>query len=582
MRHNRNNYRYLRPRKLGKKSKTFFVFDVETGIKHPDGTIEYMLSARPEHFIFAVVYGPNGWKHFENLEELKKEFLKREYKNKIVYAHNAEYDLSCTFGNIYHLDPRACFNGKFISCTNGVAKFADSFNIMPTSVKKLGDLLGLPKLDLGVNLTSHISKLDKDIAYCVRDCEIVYKSLLKIFEPIEPSYTIGSVSLKLFRKDFLKHAIKVDPISDKFFNALYGGRNEAFRIGDVRAHVYDLNSAYPWAMTELKLPDPATLRECNKFLIHDLRGSFGGYEGMIHATVNVDKTEYIPALPFRHDGKLLFPAGRFTGYWTLNEMRHALETTKTRIETIHSILYSEPMDTPFRDFIFTLFEKRNATTNEFERYYYKLFMNNLYGKMIQQSHDEYVFCRDEIEALRVLTEHKCKRVEILEVTGGYFARYDSHKVFDHTIAPWGAYITAFVRIALHSELIKNPYDSVYCDTDSIASEKILPYNSHDLGGWKRERKMITQVRALKDYIYYDEGDDMIYQSLKGVKKDSKQFDSEANVFMQKRMIRTRESFARRDLLPPGTFIDQMKFITGTYKKRSVAKDGTTKPFILNF
>jgi hypothetical protein len=575
----RDNFRYLRPKKLGRNSKTFFVLDVETGIRHPDGTIEYMLSARPEHFIFGVIFGAEGFKHFESIAEMQKELRKRKYKNKIVYAHNAEYDLSCLFDNIYYLDPRACFNGKFISCTNGVAKFGDSFNIMPTSVKKLGDLLGLPKLDLGDNLRSHISRLDKDITYCMRDCEIVYRSLEKIFADIEPSYTIGSLSLKLFRKEFLKHAIKVDPISDKFFNALYGGRNEAFRIGDVRAHVYDLNSAYPWAMTELSFPDPSALR-VGKFPVSDLY--YGcGYEGMIHATVVVDRSEYIPALPYRYDGKLLFPAGRFTGYWTLSEMRHALQTTKTRIEAIHSVVYAEPIETPFRDFIFTLFNKRNATNNAFEKYYYKLFMNNLYGKLIQQSHDEYVFCRDEVDALRVLVENKAKRVEIIKCVGGYFARYDSHKLFEHTIAPWGAYITAFVRIALHSELIKNPRASVYCDTDSIASEKVLPYNSSALGGWKRERKMITQVRALKDYVYYDETDENIYQSLKGVKKDSRQLDAEANAFIQKRMIRTRESFARKDLLPPGTFIDQMKFITGTYKKREVLKNGDTKPFILN-
>jgi len=46
------------------------------------------------------------------------------------------------------------------------------------------------------------------------------------------------------------------------------------------------------------------------------------------------------------------------------------------------------------------------------------------------------------------------------------------------------------------------------------------------------------------------------------------------------MIRTRESFRRKDMLPPGTFVEQLKLLTGDYSKRQVFKDGTTKPFIL--
>src|SRR5690606_13306568 len=114
---------YLRPTKLGKKSKDFFVFDVETGIEHPDGSIEYLLSARPEHLIFGVVYGKiKGeifYKVINTVKEFQKEFKHKRYKNKIVYAHNAEYDISCLYGNIYHMDPDAIFNGKFITATNG-------------------------------------------------------------------------------------------------------------------------------------------------------------------------------------------------------------------------------------------------------------------------------------------------------------------------------------------------------------------------------------------------------------------------------------------------------------------------------
>jgi hypothetical protein len=68
--------------------------------------------------------------------------------------------------------------------------------------------------------------------------------------------------------------------------------------------------------------------------------------------------------------------------------------------------------------------------------------------------------------------------------------------------------------------------------------------------------------------------------LKGVKKDATQLDEEANVFKTKRMVKTRESFRRVDNLPPGTFIEQLKVLTGDYSKRHILKDGFTKPFKL--
>ncbi len=224
------NRRYLRPLKFGRNSKKFFVFDVETGITDKKGNIEYILSARPEHLIFGVVYGENYIKVIDNVDEFKKEFKKRMYKNKIIYAHNAEYDLSCIFGNIYTVDRGAIFNGKFICASNTNARFADSFNLLPTSVKDLGEKLGIPKGKLGSNLKSSWKNIKEDIAYCVRDCEIVYKSLKKLFDNTEPSYTIGSLALKIFRNKYLKSSVKINEHSDKFFAATYGGRTEAFQV----------------------------------------------------------------------------------------------------------------------------------------------------------------------------------------------------------------------------------------------------------------------------------------------------------------------------------------------------------------
>jgi len=572
--------RYLRPLKLGKHSKEFYVFDTETGIKHKNGKIKYMLSARPEHFIFGVIYGPKGFvKVIHSVNEFKKEFKKKRYKNKIVYAHNAEYDLSCVYGNIYELDPGAIFNGKFISCGNGNCRFADSFNLLPTSVKKLGELLGLPKLELGHNYESDAKKIIEDVKYCIRDCKIVYDSLAKIFEPLEPSFTIGSLSLKLFRAQYLTNSIKVDPGADQFFECLYGGRTEAFKLGSCDANVYDINSAYPYVMKEKHFVDPGSLRTIHNPNEGTAQEIIKQCEGFINATVYVDPEEKLPALPYRTDDRLIFPCGEFAGSWTFPEIRNALKNTKTKLIKIHKIVYGKRIESPFKQFVLDQYTKRNSTDDEFLRYYYKLLMNNLYGKLIQRAREEFRFCQTQRDAWQFMRERKLKKAEIIEVNGGYFLRYDTHRIFSHTIAAWGAYVTTYVRVMLHEMMKPNLDKLVYCDTDSVFIEKNMRMDSKDLGGWKREEKKITNIRTLKDYVYIDEAGKE-KQMLKGVKKDAIQLDPEANVFRYKRMIRTRESFRRKDMLPPGTFVEQLKLLTGDYSKRQVFKDGTTKPFIL--
>lgn len=580
----KTGFRYLRHRNLGRKTKDFFVFDVETGVMDDDGNIEYKLSARPEHFIFGVIYGiyngKESYRVFHSLASLQSELQQKKYRNRIVYAHNAEYDLSCLYGNIYKMDRRACFNGKFVSATNGNCYFADSLNVLPTSIEKLGVLLGLPKLSLGENLRSHYSRIKEDIKYCVRDCEIAFKSLTKVFANAEPSYTIGSLSLKIFRKDYLKQTIKVNGyLSDQFFDAVYGGRTECIKIGQCQARVMDINSAYPHAMRILKFPDPASLREFSGGSAYRIVER-EGIEGMIHAKVTIHPDTYIPPLPWRHEGKLLFPVGTFSGAWCLNEFRHALQFGCLTDFTIERVIAAPAIESPFTEFIEENYRARSATNNEFEKYYYKLFMNNLYGKLIQREQDNYIFCDTEHEAVVEYHNKQLRHAEIISVHGGYFLRYTEGKKHSHTIAPFGGYITAHVRTMLHEKMNRYYHNVVYADTDSVAAEAQIKENSKELGGWKKEDKWITNIRALKDYEFYNIESDETGQMLKGVRKNAKQLTPQADRFEYQRMIRTRESFARTDNLPPGTFINQMKFIAGTYKKRVVMRGGETRPYII--
>ena len=106
----------------------FFVFDVETTCLEP----------QPKNFVFGCLYGYNSRKTFYKVDDFIEEFNRPFYKDKYIFAHNAEFDLLTIFGNVFvEVDNSAIFNGKFISAKYKDLLFCDSMNIFPTSVAKL-------------------------------------------------------------------------------------------------------------------------------------------------------------------------------------------------------------------------------------------------------------------------------------------------------------------------------------------------------------------------------------------------------------------------------------------------------------
>jgi hypothetical protein len=198
----------------------FYVFDVETGIRDDKGGIQWHLNARPESFIFGVIYGRNYCKVIHNLKEFHETLLEPRFKKRKIFAHNATYDLGTLYGNIFHLDPMAIFAGsRFISCTNGVAVFADSLNIYKTSVAKLGAMLGKAKPALGNDTMYSPNGVGPDeINRCIVDCEIVWESLFMIFEDVgNIKITQASLSMSYFLAYHIPLNIDHTPETQKYF-----------------------------------------------------------------------------------------------------------------------------------------------------------------------------------------------------------------------------------------------------------------------------------------------------------------------------------------------------------------------------
>ena len=262
---NTQNFKTLkRATQKTKKDFNFAVFDVET----------WGLRPKPSHLAFGVLRYKEQNFYFENQKEFEQIVINNLPNKTYIFAHNAEFDISAVFGNIYQtVDNAAVFNNKFIFSkfffNDNEYTFADSYNLFPTSLDNIGKMLGYPKgttpekfktgsINEGIN--------NDDINYCIRDCEITQKALQDFFTSTgKISLTIGSASMHAFRKKYLKYDIKFNQdLTDLFFLSYFGGRTEVFKMGQCNAKVYDINSLYPYVMKKSFFPDPTSLKIKNK------------------------------------------------------------------------------------------------------------------------------------------------------------------------------------------------------------------------------------------------------------------------------------------------------------------------------
>lgn len=566
---------------------TFYVFDVETGTKNPDGSIQWELNARPESFQFGVIYGHNYSKVIHTLEDFKLTLCEPRFKNAIVFAHNATYDLTTIYGNIFELDHKALFVGsRFISATNGNCKFADSLNIVKSSVEKMGKMIGVQKPTLGNDVLFSKDGITADeINRCYTDCYIVWQVLFQIFTFAgNIKITQASLAMNYYRAYHLPYNIEASDKVKDFWQSYYGGRTEAFKIGKVNAAVIDVNSMYPFVMRETTFPNPKNLKEKINPSLSDCKMLLRTSAGLAYCTV-----EHLPHwfgfLPVKKNGKLMFPIGTFSGCWNFNELQYAIETGYVKLLSVDRIVFSDPMESPFVDFVNTLYKIRVTSKDDLEIYRIKIFLNSLYGKFAQRIENETIYIKDIGAQIKEIQEyHKKGRLVSLDYfnpsRNDCFITLKKNKAIEpsYAIPSFASYITSAARIVLMKKLkeLEN-LSPVYCDTDSIFFEQSKGVKSeYQLGGWKLENKIVTEIRGLKNYSE-TKPDGSIFDRIKGIPSKSKIIAP--NTFEYYNLLQTKEALRRN--MKAGVLTRREKFISNMYDKRTVLNNGETKPIKYN-
>lgn len=436
------------------------------------------------------------------------DFIYNAEETSCFVAHNLEYDI----GNLFkHCDfkyvQEMMYATKLLRVSLFGSKnfFLNSTSFFQGSLFSLGTLVGVPKL-AGNPL---------DPAYNIQDAKIPQVFLSGIqdrlhAEGVNLGVSIGQMSMAIFRRRFVpgKQVTFNPPVAVE--KAYYGGRVEVFYKGVVEGPVYvaDINSSYPDVMRNLPYPDTSQI-EISRMETH----AFG--IGLF--TVHVPKGTFLPVLPFRSEsGRLFFPTGEITGWWTYAEVRRAVELGARVVREAPGYGSNAPA-APYRDFIDHFWEQREAVKNllekdpdnprnKFESLFLKLVMNNAYGKAAQH--------RPTTTMLRVrLTASKLRKLKgATECKIGPFYGYTIPRETAAKTANylWGVHVTSYARLSLLDKMlavVRAGSTLLYCDTDSImftgeGGKTALPFGTK-LGEMSLETYDLGVFRQAKGYLLCD-------------------------------------------------------------------------------
>ncbi len=583
--------RRIRPRKK-EGNKKISVLDVETIVK--DKT---KIEPLPEYFRFGVVLDEDGTTHkFISLDAMR-EFLtsttrhgKKYLEGRTFWAHYASgFDYVLLFPDML-TDPRwnvIMSGSKIVRASYKLhgknwVHFCDSHNLLPTKLVNLGEAVGLPKLTM--DYTNEGLPSEKEWEYCIRDCEIVMKALVRMRElcsVLRP--TIAAQALSLFCRKYLPHNIYVSKLDDTFGESYYGGRVEAYHIGQCNDYCYDINSLYPFVMKNGRFPHPSYFVKRTNVNINDFLKILEKYEGNAVLKVEV-KPCAKPILPVKYNGKLLFPCGRIQGRWNFPEIRLAMQYNQIRILSVDEVVYTTQSIMPFVNFVTDLYNLRMMSTNEADKLIYKFLLNSLYGKFAQRYREKTVYYKDSTYLTQAQEKYKNRIKRIQELKNGKLAITLSidDEFARHDVVAWASYVTSYARVYNWQlqYVIENKYgiNVDYTDTDSFFVSQPLPDSAligKELGKLKLEDKSIKKINGPKDYAYIT-SDGKEKKKLKGVPNNAEQIDE--NTYRYNKVIRFKEGIRRG--IQPGTSIEVKKILKRNYDKRIVMNDGSTMPIEL--
>lgn len=438
----------------------------------------------------------------------------------IFVCHNLEYDIANLMKHDeYILVDEMTYSSQLLKVTLAGTQhyFINSGCFFPGPLKAMGELVGLKKLTP-----------QDGPEYVTRDAEIVYTFMTRFQDKlvdelkVNLGVTIGQMTMETYRRSFMLDTVQHTWNSPNTLKAYYGGRVEIFYKGALKNIVVsDINSCYPDVMRNRSYPDTSQI-EPSSIRTHEY--------GIGKFKVEVPKDIHIPPLPYRSEsGRLFFPVGLFTGWWTYAEVRFAESMGVKIIKEYHGEGTNRGC-MPFIKFIDTFYNLRldakailkkdpNDAQAKFDDLFYKLWCNNLYGKWSQHKPGR-TLTRDKWSDFKFDKHVKEFGKEFKTCKIGPFYSYEIPKLEPPKTANfmWGVYVTSYARINLLKGILKAHeagHTVLYCDTDSVMYSKKenvpSPFTlTSKLGDWDEEKFDLGVFVQAKGYLLCNKEEDGTY------------------------------------------------------------------------
>ncbi len=479
---------YLRPiTKPVAPERPFAVFDIEAAPLYPGEPINTA-------FLAGGFYDGTSYTECKTLDALYCKLLEPRYEGWSIYAHNGSgYDF------IYLLEemvrrgqPFSAYKtgGRFFVTVRG-RDFLDSLCVLKGSLASVAESLKVKTQkrevpeDFFPNIRKYWGNLGR--AYLKDDCICLYEciaSLRGAFRKLGCNLksTLASTALELFQREFLERPIEAQPwhhSSERIAREAYvGGRTEIFKREMGIGTSHDINSSYPFAM----------LKEVPTDFLGYYEGDTIPHCGLVHATVQIPPDEHIPPLHHRAGGKLFFPTGKLSGWYTSREIAYCREKYGKQAAQVDRFVTYKP-EAIFKRYVETLYARRleakaagDAATSEA----CKLALNTLYGKTGTNRVRQQIVCGENYywypwndeKALTRLKKHKGWKGTTRESLLCYEYNRERYIYGIPSFVDYAPYIlpaiaatiTAAGRMQLQGYLDEAGRALVYCDTDSIYRE----------------------------------------------------------------------------------------------------------------
>lgn len=494
--------------------------ETERGFEGAAITCQWSYELNGEYNSGQIRVGYDCWQRFADWLESINETLKNPSIK--IFIHNAGFDCLRIRSQLpaatikYFMTQSKIILGIMIY-KNVNAKIIDSYNILPSSLKKLAQSFTTgSKLDIGDNVNEFDIDNDSHLQYALNDVEILHQILLEYSKLSDTKIehlrlTAPSQALNDFKKLYQSIYKKPWYGADKEVNAdirenFYFGGRVIIKNGYDTRQCYlttslDITSSYPASMIDSFFPDSGVTPK--KMSVNT---DFSKLKGRWLARIRVFNYFDEPAIfPYKHiDGTLFYPHGSFDSVISDTEFYYAINKNPELKYQFNGGYYVDSKKTKkiFSQYIAKYYAMKksgdelnliNPGHGDGLREIGKLRQNSLYGKFAQT--------------------YDSSQPIIIGPHPELFDDEPESDSFDHRNSMIAALITAESRVRLYEGIdFYGPENVVYCDTDSMkvehdiyVSRGIMSNENDDLGGWKNEgMNRLLHIHAPKVYSYYDE------------------------------------------------------------------------------